>query len=442
MNDILWNLLLLSVPGLPLLLAFPPLHSRLPWFRYLAVTPAIIVALMSMTYSIELSWLLFGIGLGIDGQAQLLLGVSALLWIAVATLFSRKTSNSKAVNNLISSLFMLTMAGSFGAILATDLVGFFVFSTLMGYGFYGLLITGDDLHHQTRRAARIYLVAMIIADVMLFEVLLITALVTENMSFAMAHQGIAQSDYLTLYLWLVVFGFALKAGIWPLHFWLIAVYRHLGSAMAILLCGVPVIIALLGMLRWLPLGETSSITTGVTLQGIGLIGLLYTCFLIFFEWLKNRSFTMITVYTMLLASGLFIIAIGTGLTDATTWIRYENSVYYFIALLSLALAILLALTIRLQQHHTTTTATQVDDNTAMWFERWPATAVAWAGNIGSHTLPEWRSGWLAKVNHLGLLVCVWKRSLAANERNLQGWTVAITLFLTLAAIITLLLIFH
>jgi len=145
---------------------------------------------------------------------------------------------------------------------------------------------------------------------------------------------------------------------------------------------------------------------------------------------------------MLLASGLFIIAIGTGLTDATTWIRYENSVYYFIALLSLALAILLALTIRLQQHHTTTTATQVDDNTAMWFERWPATAVAWAGNIGSHTLPEWRSGWLAKVNHLGLLVCVWKRSLAANERNLQGWTVAITLFLTLAAIITLLLIFH
>lgn len=443
MTDMLWLLLLLSVPGLPLLLALPALHMRFPQFRYLAVAPAIIVALLPVTYSVELPWLLFGIGLGVDELSQLLLGASALLWIVFAILSSKKSSTKNTPSNLISSFFMLTMAGNFGAIIAADLVGFFVFSTLMGYSFYGLLIASaaDNLYHQTRRVGRFYLVAMVIADLVLFETLLITALVTENMSFTEVHQSIVHSDYLNLYLWLAVFGFALKAGIWPLHFWLMGVFRHIGSTMLILLCGVPIIIALLGMLRWLPLGEISSPTIGLIIQSIGVVAVLYTIFVVFFHRLKKKPLDLITSYAMLLASGLFIIAIGTGLTNATLWNHYGDSLYYFIALLGLALTILLALTIRVQARHKTTTVVVDVDDASMWFEKWSITVVAWAGNIGLRTLPEWRSWCLSKVNHLWLSACIWKKALAANERNLQGWNLAITLFLTLAVIITLTLIY-
>lgn len=441
MNEILNVLLLLAVPLLPLMLAFPALRSLLPKAQFVALLPAVIIVVTPATFSAELPWLLFGTVLGIDGMSRLLLGISVLIWIAAAMVFSgnRRVAENQTVD--IPSFFWLTMAGNFGAILATDLVGFFAFSTLMGYSFYALLVsaTGDGLPNETRpdnarQAGRIYLVAMIVADLLLFEVLLVTALVTENMNFAVVHRSIAESDSLGLYLWLVVSGFALKAGIWPLHFWLLGVFRRAGSAVALLLCGVPVMIALLGMMRWLPLGEISSSEAGLIVQGFGVVGVLYAVFLILFGRMKRMPLKMMTVTTLLLMSGLFIIGIGTGLADAATWNRYGNGLYYFIALLGLGLVILLGATVRGQtRHNYPATAVQQAD---MWFVRWSVTAVSWGRNLGFHTLPSWRSGWQAKARHLWLPIRSWQRVLAVNERSLRVWSLAITLLLMLAAGIT------
>ncbi len=433
MNDTLNALLLLFVPGLPLLLAFPALRQWLPWrgLRYLSVLPAVIViAVIPASYSVEPSWLLFSVELGIETGSRLLLAVSVLLWIWLMLLLP--VSKKQAEDRYFTVFLMLTMAGNFGVILATDLVAFFVFSTLLGYGFYGLLASADNNREQ--RAGRVYLILLIVADIALFEVLLITSMVTDTLGFAEVHHAMAQSDSLALYLALVVFAFVVKAGIWPFHFWLVHAFRCVRPVMALLLLAVPVTIALLGMLRWLPLGEITVPEAGLFVQGIGAATLLYAIVFAVLDSLKKKSLSMLSIHGVLLATAVFTIGIGTVLADATVWNYYQNWLYYFIASLALVLAILLSVTGWL--HHNAAATAEREDEPDRWFERWPAIVLFWIANAGFHTLPRWRSWWLAKIHHLRLLIRLWKRQMGVNERILQGWGLAITLFLLLAMSIT------
>ncbi len=452
MNETISIILLVSVPGLPLLLAFSALRARLPWFRYGALLPAALVALLPISYSVELPWLLFGSELRIDGVSRLLLGVSVLLWLAAAASFSKASTDSE--NQLTASangsplvhlnpmFFLLAMAGNFGAILANDVVLFFVSTMLLGYAFYGLLVTTvqGELQVEALRAGRIYLVAMIVADLLLFEVLLIIAFVTDNLSFAAVHQDIVQSDSSSLYLWLVLLGFALKAGIWPLHFWLLVVLRRVRPALALLLCAVPLSMALLGMLRWLPLGEISTPETALVVQSAGVIAVLYAIGFGLLSWSKKESKNTVALYSIVLISGLFIMAIGTGLSDAATWDRYENSLYVLLAILILASAVLLALTMltssKSSGQTSSSTSTERTDADSAWFERWATSTVYWVANICNNKLPKWQNGWLENTRYLWLQCCRGKKVMKVYEHYLRGWSLAMTLFLSLTVTIS------
>ncbi len=429
MNDFLSILLLLSVPGLPLLLAFPALHSRLPWSCYFALLPAVILLVLPISVSVDLPWLLFGTKLGLDGTFRWLLGMSVLLWIFAASLL--QPLKDPAANNRLISFFLLTLAGSLGTILATGLVGFFVFSTLMGYGFYGLLVSAGG--HTARRGARGYLVLLILADLALFEGILIAASTTGDLIFDSVQLAMAQSDSPGLFLVMVLAGFAVKAGLWPLHFWLPLVFRSSQPVVALLLPVVPITLAMLGVVCWLPLGEISSPGLGLIIQVIGVAAMLYAAiFYVTGTGLKKMQLKTLPVHSIILATGLFFTAIGAGLADPAAWDRYGNWVLYFITSLGFGMAVLITVSGWLQskQHYPATPEKQVEDS-SLWFEYWPGIIVAWVGKTGFDTLPRWRAWWLAKVSRLWLLICALQSVLDASERTLQRWTFAITLFLLL-----------
>ncbi len=429
MNDFLSVLLLLSVPGLPLLLVFPALHSRLSWSCYFALLPAVILLVLPTTVAVDLPWVLFGTKLGFDGTFRWLLGTSVLLWIFAASRL--QPLKDPAANSRLISFFMLTLAGSLGTILATGLVDFFVFSTLMGYGFYGLLVsTGGQT---ARRGGRVYLVVLILADLALFEAMLIAAATSGDLTFDSVQLAMAMSDSPDLFLLMVLAGFALKAGLWPLHFWLPLVFRSSQPVVALLLPVVPITLAMLGVVCWLPLGDISSPGLGVIIQAIGVAAMLYAAiFYVFGTGSKKLQLKTLPVYIIILVTGLFFTAIGAGLADPAAWNRYGNWALYFIASLGFGMAVLITVSgwLQAKQHYPATTAKQVEDS-SLWFERWPGIIVDWAGKTGFDTLPRWRSWWLAKVSRLWLLICAMQSVLDASERSLQRWTFAITLFLLL-----------
>ncbi|HFD86363.1 MAG TPA: formate hydrogenlyase [Gammaproteobacteria bacterium] len=423
MNAVPSALLLILVPLLPLLLAFPALRSRLPWPRHIALLPAVVLLILPASISIELPWLLLGTGLGIDGTGRLFLAMSVLIWIAAATLLH--TVKGKTIDERFTTFFLLTLAGNLGAILATELVGFFAFLVLMGYAFYGLLVAGVD--ERTRRAARLYLVLLILSDLALFEALLIAASMTGDLGFEVVRQAMAQSPSSALYMSMVLAGFAARAAIWPSHFWLLRLFASSQPAVAILLGAVPVAIALLGIVRWLPVGEITSPDLGLIVQGLGVAAMLYAIL----AGIKRAQLKMLPAYVTIFATGLFAAVLGAGLSDSTVWNRYQHLIYFFIISVGFGVAVLTAAIGWLQaRHHYLAAPVELADDSGTRFDRWAGAVVRWAMQIGFDTLPRWRTAWLAKAGRLRR-THRWQKELEGGESYLRRWRYAITLFLLL-----------
>ena len=425
MNEILTTLLLLAVPLLPLLLVFPALRSRLPKAQFVSLLPAVIVVVTPVTFSAEFSWLLFGSALELDGFNRLLLAIFIIVWV-IALL---RVSTEAATNNHLMTFLLLVMAGNFGAIVAADLLLFFSFTTLMGYAFYALLVTSDNT---IRTVARVYLWLMIVADLLLFEVLLLLAVNNTNLNFASANTTMALSPLLDLSLWLVLLGFMLKAGIWPFHFWLSSAFRCVKPVWTILLAVVPVSVALLGLLRWLPLGEISSPVNGAIVQVIGVSTLLYTLISMLKMTGKNNKWPEHGIIFFM--TGLFFTGLGTGLANAATWSIYEAWAYYYVAASGLVvLLVTLSIRIQLRQDKPVVQTLQSRDSTQN-LEHFVVMLVTRVSKTGFYTLPGWRAWWLDMAKHFWSATCCWQSALDTSESKLSRWPVVITLFLLLGIV--------
>lgn len=426
MNELFNMLLLLSVPLLPLLLVFPALRLLLPKAQFVALLPAVIVVVSPVTFSAEMPWLMFGSEMELDGFNRLLLAMSVLVW-AIAL---KRGSREVVANNHSMTFVLLAMAGNFGAIVAADLLLFFGFTTLMGYAFYALLMAS---YNAVRRVARVYLWLMIVADILLFEVLLLLAVNNTNLSFASANTTMAQSPLLELNLWLVLLGFMLKAGIWPVHYWLSSACRGVKPALALLLVVAPVSMSLLGLLRWLPLGEINLSVHGFIVQGIGVSAMLYA----FVSMLKKTSIKIgRPVHGIIFMTGLFFLGIGTGLADAATWGRYEAWGYYFIVALGFVVLLLITLRAwkRLLLDDPVARSLQAH-NLTLRFERFAAMQVNRVSKSVIYNLTGWRAWWLAIVKRMWWSnSCYWQNILDFTETKLSSWPFAITLYLLLGIV--------
>ncbi len=424
MNTALGALLILT-PLLPLLLAFPALRARLPWPCHVALLPAFILLMVPMDAALDLPWLLPGSGLGLDaGMDRWPLAMAVLVWGASASLLP--AARGRPADERFTSCFLLTLAGSLGMMLATGLVGFFTFSVLMGYGFYALLLA--DGGARRRRAAGVYLVLLILADLALFEALLIAAATSGELGFAASRQAMAQSPSSTLYLSMVLAGFAAKAGLWPLYFWLPPAFASARPAPALLLGAAPVAMALLGLVRWLPLGDAALPGAGLVVQGLGVLTLSYAVL----AGVKRGRPKCLPAWGTLFATGLFAIALGTGLGDPAAWHRYGDWAGLFIAAVGLGAALLVVAGGGLRQD---AAEGRADDSPA-WFERWPAAVVRRAARLGVDTLPRWRAAWQTWLMRLWR-PRAWQRALDGSERFLQRWAVAVTLCVLLGMAVVL-----
>jgi len=418
-TDIYAVLLLIVVVIWPLLLAIPALHARLPWPRHLAIIPAVLLAVLPGGASLELPWLLFGTGFAMEGESRWILAMSATIWFAAAAI--TKPSKHDFANQRTTTFFLLTLAGNLGAVLATDLVGFFCFATLMGYGFYGLLVQGGD--EVARRAGCRYLIVLIVADLLLFEALLLAAFATENLRFEAVHEAMAGASSSSFYLWMVFIGFALKAGVWPAHLWLTTAFNSAPRSTALLLGGVPVAMGLLGAVRWLPLGEHAFGVSALIIQGVGVAAMLYAI-LRFFTHVSVKS---LPAWTAVALTGLFIVALGGGLAHPALWRQYEFIAYPFIALVAIFLATLTFIIGRMQgAHQFPVVASQRVEMMSRWVNGWTEGRHQWANDrlLGLQSL--WRVSWLKAARQ-------YQRILGGQKlRDLtNGWDVKITLFVLL-----------
>lgn len=427
-NYLMSAFILISVPGLPLLLAIPGLRRQLPWPSLLALIPAIVLLLIPGDAAVELPWMLLGdSGMALDSVSRWWLVMSVVVWAVAAT-----TLNS-GVNGKVSQMtwFLLSMGGQLGAVLAVDAVSFFAFSSLMGYAFFGFLIIQES--DAVRRAGRVYLVLLILADIALFEALLVISTTASDLRFLNITAAIAQSPDASFPLWLALIAFALRAGLWPLHVWLPTACNSARPAVPLILWIGPVATGLLGMLRWLPLGETTSTSAGALLQIAGIATLLYAT--VFGLW-RNRRGQGIP-YLIIAATGTIVLVFGVGLDKPLTWLRYASLVSLLIVSAGLGLTIITVGKVWQQRKQAHPPVAAMPVSPALdYFESWTTTCLQWARRQGLITLPTLRTAMYGGWRHLWHKPS-WRRRLDSGEDYIRRWSFAILIVLLLSILLTI-----
>ncbi len=145
--------------------------------------------------------------------------------------------------------FLLAMSGNFGLIVGQDLISFYFGFALMGLAAYGLVVhEGND---RVRRAGRVYLAMTLVGEVALFAAFVFLCARTGTLT--PTPEQIAGAGPAELVLLLLAFG--IKAGLLGLHMWLPLAHPAAPVAASAVLSGAMIKAALVGWLRFLPLGQ-------------------------------------------------------------------------------------------------------------------------------------------------------------------------------------------
>ncbi|SDJ16234.1 Proton-conducting membrane transporter [Ferrimonas sediminum] len=406
------EILLLFSPLWPLVLALPNLHRRLPWPAHMALLPAAVLLFVPQEVAIELPWLYSGAGMGVDSHSRWWLAVSVVFWGIAATLRDKADGGT-------NSLFLLSMSGQLGAVLATDMVVFLSSSTLMGYASIGLLCADSDV--AARRAGRLYLVALVIADLVLFEAMLLAAELTGSVGFASLPLVVSWPNISALYLVLVIIGFALKVGVWPIHQWLTLAYHPGRLARSLLLWLGPVGTGLLGAAQWLPPGKVAAPWLGTGLQALGAASVLYCLVVVGSGAQRQRQ----PAYVVIMVTGGLVMALGTALVTPEGWSRSGGALSMVVALgIGAALG-----GAGLQRHRGQVPVVRAKPE-VLAVERWCQAFIEWGRRVGTDPVPGVRAWWITWWREHWRL-SQWVRVFEAGEQVLRRWRLALSLLLGL-----------
>lgn len=258
----------------------------------------------------------FGIVLVLDKLSALMLMLTSILALA-SLVFSLARWHRAGVH--YHALFQFLLMGLNGAFLTGDLFNLFVFFEVMLAASYGLALHGSGLARV--RAGMHYIVVNLVASFLFLIGVSLIYGVTGTLNMAdlavRAPQVVAQ-DRMLLEAGAAVLGvaFLVKAGMWPLSFWLPATYTAAAPPVAAVFAimskvGIYVVLRLSLLLfghgddpvqfggNWLLYGGMATIA-------FGMVGVL-----------AAQETARIAGFTVLVSSGTLLAAVGTNRVDVT-----------------------------------------------------------------------------------------------------------------------------
>ena len=238
-----------------------------PWLLPLAPLPAGALALAGAPGPPpELGWVLLDARLLLDPVGRALLAMTALLWAAAGL-----AAQARAVERRgFAVLWLLTLAGNVGLLLAGDVATFYTLFALMTFAAYGLVV--DDRSAEALRAGRGYVVLAVLGEsALLAGFLLAVGEAGGALDLTVVRGAVADSAQRDLVIGLLLAGFAVKAGVVPLHGWLPLAHPAAPVPASAVLSGAMLKAGLLGWLRLVPLEEATLPGWSATLVTVGLL---------------------------------------------------------------------------------------------------------------------------------------------------------------------------
>ena len=270
--------------------------------------PALLLALLGPGGPAPgLPWLLLDLRLDLDASARILLLATALVWTAAGIAARRLLAERWST----ASLWSLTLAGNVGLILAADLISLYTFYAVMTFSAYGLVV--HDRTDTTRRAGRVYVIMAVLGEALLISGLVLAAGAAGSTDNALVATALADADRRELIVGLLTAGFAVKAGVVPLHVWLPLAHPAAPVPASAALSGAMIKAGLVGWLSVLPLGAVSATGWAVALITAGL-ATAYTGALI--GVLQDRA-KVVLAYSSISQMGLITVLVGVAFVAPT-----------------------------------------------------------------------------------------------------------------------------
>ncbi|SUA88159.1 Multiple resistance and pH homeostasis protein D [Brucella intermedia] len=259
----------------------------------------------------------FGIVLVLDRLAALMLVLTSLLGMAS---LSFALAHWHKASPHFHTIFQLLLMGLNGAFLTGDLFNLFVFFEVMLAASYGLALHGSG---PARVKAGMHYIAvnLVASSLFLIGVSLIYG-VTGTLNMADLAQKISQvapEDRMLLEAGAAVLGvaFLVKAGMWPLNFWLAPTYTAAAAPVAAVFAimskvGIYVLLRLSPLMFGIGAGSSYGFGNdwlyfgGMVTLAFGLIGVV-----------ASQAMGRLASYSILVSSGTLLAAIGSGNTAMT-----------------------------------------------------------------------------------------------------------------------------
>ena len=301
----------LAVPVAVLLACvFRRARHHMPSLLALAPLPALAAALLvSPGTMLVLPEPPFRMTLALDGPGAMLLGVSALLWIAAgayASIYLRADPNA----GRFAEWWLLTLAGNIGVFVAADLVSFYLTYSVVSLAAWGLIV--HDGSPASRPAGIVYVGLAVLGEAFLLMAFVFMAAATSSGSLLIrdAVAALPSSPWRGAALVLLMLGFGLKIGLVPGHVWMPLAYTATPIPAAAALSGAGVKAGVIGLIRFLPLGASMP-QWGEALAAAGLLSAFYGVVV----GITQKNPKTVLAYSSISQMGLLAAALGMGLAS-------------------------------------------------------------------------------------------------------------------------------
>lgn len=229
---------------------------------------AALVVLGPQAGTLDLSWALLGVTASIDQIGRPMLLVAALLY--AAGLRSASESHSPRAP-VLSALLLVCFVGNGAVFVAGDAATFYVGYAVMSVTAYALVV--HERKPSARRAGRLYLTMTLVSEMAVLSAILLVVQ-AGGTRIADAPAAVAASPHTALIVGLLLLGFGIKTGTFPMHGWLPLAHPAAPPPESAVLSGTMIKAGLVGWLRFLPLGEVALPEWGGLLIVLSLIGAL------------------------------------------------------------------------------------------------------------------------------------------------------------------------
>lgn len=266
-----------------------------------------------------------GLSLKIDMFRYIFIWLTSLIWFLV-TVYSVQYLNSYKNRNRYYLFFMLTYWSTLGIFISENLLNLFTFFEIMSLTSYPLIIHDEDEY--SHEAGDTYIIMAVTGGLVLLMGLFLLFDYTQTLEISLLKNSLDSLGGIKYAIVsLIVFGFGIKAGMFPLHIWLPKAHPAAPAPASAVLSGVLLKTGIFGIMITSQIITPNDKNISLAILILGFITMFLGGFLALFQ----RNIKRILAYSSMSQMGYILVAIGLmGILEEHKYMAFYGATYHII----------------------------------------------------------------------------------------------------------------